>query len=240
MRRGLLILLCAAALAALYGCASILEGEKLAITPHTETVTPMPPGNALEASDYEELRGAFRELILRHEPRGSVNAYGYEGDVEEDVRRACRELVEDDPIGAYAVSELNAAATQIVSYYEIEVDLAYRRTREQVDAIVTASTLRYLKSELLDMLSGYREDAAILTTLDISEAEVQTYIREAYYENPLRIVMMPVTTVEMFPPNGARRVIEFTFGQRNAASVLRAYGVWLTQAARDIVETRAL
>ncbi|MDR3278092.1 MAG: hypothetical protein LBT12_04900 [Oscillospiraceae bacterium] len=237
MRRVITIGLCIAALAALAGCASILEGEKLTVTPHAETVTPIQQGNALEASSYEELRGAFRELILRHELKGSVNAYGYEGDVEADVRRACFELAEQDPIGAYAVSEMNAAATQIVSYYEIEVDIAYRRTREQTDAIVTASTLRYLKSELLDMISGYREDAAILTTLNITEAEVQTYIREAYYENPLRIVMMPITTVAMFPPNGQSRVIELTFGQRNAASVLRAYGEWLTQATRDIAES---
>jgi hypothetical protein len=230
-------LLCAV-VTALSGCASILEGDRVFVTPHTALTAPEQPEGTLEASTYEELVGAIMELVMKHEAGGNINIFSYEGDVQDDVTRACEEIVTLNPIGAYAVTEVGSFVTQIVSYYEVEIDLTYRRSRAQVDAIVNVSTLRYLRAELLDLMNGYREDAAILTTVtSVSPETVAEYVRDCYYENPLRIMMMPVVTVEVYPSEGTERMIELTFGNRYPPSVLRADGLWLVRTAQSIAES---
>ncbi|MDR0861781.1 MAG: hypothetical protein LBN30_03270 [Oscillospiraceae bacterium] len=224
----------------LAGCNSSLDGEELRITRHTiQNSDPVLSEDALEASDYAELRAAILRHVSAHVTRGIINLYGYAGDVESDVLLAAADAAQNDPVGAYTVTSIKCTVEQIVTYYQVIVTPEYRHTKAETDAIVTASTLRYLRSELLDRMSHYDTGAAILTPLTtLTEADILTYVQEIYYENPLSIVMMPVTTVTIYPSGGrGSRVLDLSFNYRYDASLLSVYGSWVSGAAREIAES---
>jgi hypothetical protein len=215
-----------------------LEGEEYIESPHGGIKVQETPAANIEARNYGELAAAILGFVTAHEDTGLINVYGYDGDVDADVELACGEVRADTPIGAFAVSDMTWFVTKIVSYYEIEVNITYRRTKQQLDGMVAASSLRYLKSELLDMMGRYSESAIINTRLgDITDGDVLRYIEETYYENPLEIIMLPVADVGVFPERGAERIIEITFGQRNPSNIALTYAGALARAARNIAET---
>jgi hypothetical protein len=103
--------------------------------------------------------------------------------------------------------------------------------------MVTASSQRFLRSELLDIMSRYSERAVINTRLgDITGDDVRGYIEEIYYDNPLEIIMLPVADVEVFPDHGSERIVEITLGQRNTPNISLTYTAGLVRAARNIAE----
>ena len=60
-------------------------------------------------------------------------------DVQADLERACVEVAQEYPLGAYAVDYIQYHVSPILSYHEAEVQITYRRTKEQMDAIVSAT-----------------------------------------------------------------------------------------------------
>jgi len=219
------------------GCSSVLSGEIRIVTPYV-TPTSQGSGRIKEVETYEELKDAAVEFILGMEEKGLVRVFSYDGDIESDVVTVCSDILENDPIGAFALSGMEGAATKIVSYYEVEFSFFYntRIVPEYLDGIVTVSTLRYFKSELLSKLKSYEGYSAILTNnLVISAEEALKYVEAAYYENPLDIVMAPVSAVEIFPSHGTSRLFFFTFGYRYEPSTLKVMDESLKSAVASMV-----
>ena len=231
-----------ALVALICGCTSTIETEHVFITPH-EDISLSSPENTEptpEVSNFSELLEVTRGLLVRGLSSGRVNVFEYEGDLNADATAVREELLNRDALGSYALSEVSLEVTPIVSYMDIQIELYYRRNPEQIDNIITISTQRYLRIELLSMLSDCREDAAILTGLaNITIDEVLEHISELYYENPLDVAMLPITTIEVYPPEpkqGGERLIELHFAYSQTSSVLTTYPDLIKSAARDIAE----
>ena len=224
------------------GCTSILETERVLVTPHEEMSTAAPDTQTIpEVTSYEELLEVTRDLLVRGQSSGRVNVFEYEGDLNADATSVREQLLFRDALGSYALSDVMLAVTPIVSYWDIQINLFYRRAAEQIDKLITISTQRYLQIELLSMMSDYREDAAIMTSLSsVTVVEVLGYLRSIYYNNPLEVVMPPITTIEVYPPQpeeGGERIFELHFAYNQSRSVLNAYTGWIKSAARDIAES---
>ena len=219
--------------ALLTGCMSILEGSTLSESPHLSAPYERQPEMQIEVSDYGGLKDAILNFITEHELSGEIVIYSYDGgDVQEDVDRACYEIINTDPVAAYSVSELTGLATRIVSKYEINISIEYKRTKQQVESYVNVSTLRYLRTELLSVMSDYADEAVFRATLDITADDIAALVRETYYQNPRRIVMLPVIAVETYPENGEDRIYELRFGNIERSSILSEYGASLSLYVR--------
>ena len=237
MKRAFVFIVTALMIFTLGGCAAILDGETLHVTHHPGTTVSQTPDSGVEAVDYESLKAAILSFVKDYETAGLISIYTYDGDVDSDVQKACDEIKNIEPIGVYALASLEGKTTKIVSYYEVELATSYKRTRAQMDSIVTASTLRYLKSEILNFIGDYASEAVIRTGISgITPESVEGFVRELYYQNPLSVVMMPGTAVEFFPPDGGDRIIELTFGNWVAADLLESYNDSLHRAASIMVK----
>ena len=222
-----------AALLASSGCVALLEDEKLIVTEHLVTQNSKPPVEQTEVANYDEFKEALLDLVMQHAETAQILYTSFDEDVQSDFERASSELQSNDPICAYAVAEITAQYTKIVSYFEIEINIEYRRTKQQVDSIVAVSTTRYLRTELLSVMSDYRDEALIQTTLSgVKAADMLNYVRETYYDNPRTIVMMPVTAVEIFPEEGPDKIFELRFAYSQPDDFLRQYGESLSKAVR--------
>ncbi len=239
--RATVLLMTAAALLALYGCDTILDGETMSISPHMES-TASPSVGFMEAETYDEIKDCMLSLILEHKPENTFRVnISYEGDVQNDIDRACYEIPRDDPIGAYAVSEMVGTVKQIISYYEVELSIAYTDvTKEQLENIVTVSTARDLDQLLLSELGEYaRSFTALVYGVEMTEKDARDSVSRLYYENPGDIVMVPVTTVDFYPKYGSDRIIKYTFGYRYEASTLQEMEQLLKDAVLDMAGSAA-
>ena len=236
MKRLVLLLWLLASIATLAGCAGILEGDEMIESQHLAIQTETRPEERIEVSDYDELLAEIINFVMQHDDSGRVYAYIYHGHVEADIQRACSEIKSINPICAYAVSEIEGIAMRIVSYYEIDINIKYNRTKQQVDSIANVSTLRYLRTELLNVMSEYKDEAVFHTTLNVTKEEIAEYVDEIYYENPRKIVMKPIVVVEVFPDSGEDKVFELRFGYIERASILSQYGENLSLFTRRNAE----
>jgi hypothetical protein len=204
---------------ALTGCVNLLETNVESISKHYVEPFVRPPTERISVSGYDELMETMIMLIMEHETEVRLLYHPHNGeDVQAEVLRTKDEIMHIHPIGAYAVADIEADATRIVSYFEVDIEIEYKRTKEQLDSIVNVATLRYMMTPLLDTMSEYREEAIIRTNLDITEDDITAMVIETYYQNPRRIVMLPFVTVDIFPKTdilpdeGIDRIYEIKFG----------------------------
>ena len=220
-------------LATLPSCMTMLEDETLVETRHLVTQASRQPPSLTEVSSYDEFKAILLDLIAQRAYTGRIIYNTYDSDIRGELEKARTEILESDPIGAYAVEDIECAATKIVTYFEVDISIAYKRTKQQIDSIVHVSTLPYLRTELLSILSDYRGEAVIQSSLrGLTESDILGYIKDIYYENPRGIVMMPVAAVETYPEQGDERIFELNLGYIWPPNILASYSAGLAGAVR--------
>ena len=203
-----------------FGCAALLEDDMLSISPHETTPKDRLPEEQIEVSNFRDLKAAILDLVMEHETGGRIIASNYEGeDIQADVDRASREIIANHPVGVFAVSEINGQATRIVAYFEIDIAIEYKRTKQQMDTVILVTNEWQLRSELLSIMSDYRDEAVFRTTLPISGEDIIRLVSETYYQNPRMIVMLPIVAVDVIPENGDDRFFELSFGLYESARI---------------------
>ena len=206
---------------ALTGCGNFLDDYVELVTEHQAAPYIKPPTEQIVVSDYDEFFLMLLELITQHETNLQLQYYPHEGeDVQAEVQRAANEVMNEHPIGAYAVANITAEATRVVSYFEVDIEIEFKRTKEQLDSIINVSTLRYFMTQLLNVMSEHREEAVIHTNLQMTEDEIAQFVIETYYQNPRRIVMLPFVAVEIFPEEGINRIYEIQFGYTTESPIM--------------------
>ena len=154
LKRWLLTILIIAVVAVSVGCADILEGYTQSESPHYFSPPERSPEERIEVSNYDELMEVMLNLITQHKDSGRVFINNYEGDINDDIKLARREIIYYNPLGVYAISKMTCLVTRFVSYHEVDISIEYQRTKQQVDSIVNVSTQRYLRTELLNIMKN--------------------------------------------------------------------------------------
>lgn len=235
----ILILLLVVSAIVLTGCLSILEGDITSEIEHLIQLPDRPPEEQIEVSNYDDLMEEMLKLVMQHENSSRMYAYNYDGDVTMDVQRVCREIRDVDPVSAYAVLDIAGISTRIVSYYEIDFTIEYRRTKQQVDSIVNASTTRFMETELLDVIKEYGDEAVFRTNLSITEEYITELVKSVYFENPRNIVIMPVAETEIFPTGGKDSIVEVRLKYFEPVDELQERGNKLALSIRENAEKAA-
>ena len=193
----------------LSGCQAMLEREVASVQPHTQSFTAREDPSALEAENYQELVSAVLYLVTQHTESGIVRLYNYTGDVENDLTAACLEVVQKDPLGAFAVDYIKHEVTRIVSYYEASVSITYRRTAEEMGQVVSVTGSSAIKSELRNALSDFDPTSTLRVSYFAEDDEyLRSLIRQAYYDTPLAAFGMPQIELALYPDSGIRRIVE--------------------------------
>ena len=202
------------------GCAALLEDAMYRESPHETTPYDRLPEEQIEVSNFNDLKEAILTLVLEYETAGRIIVSNYEGeDVQADLERASREIKENHPVGIFSVNEIIGQATRIVSYFEIDISIEYKRTKQQMDSVINVTSDWQLRTELLSIMSDYRDEAVFRTTMRISEEDIIRLISETYYQNPRMIVMLPIVAVEVIPEIGDDRFFELSFGLYESARI---------------------
>ena len=223
MKKSIVALLLTGILA-LAGCSTLLERDYLLLQPYQPISSSTPISTSLRAENYHDVVDAVRLLVAQGAEQGVISLYNYSSpqDVEDAITRACLEVVQNDPLGAYAVDYIKHDHSLIVSYYEVSLTIVYRRTAEQVSSITSVTGTGALQQELKRTLSSFSPE----TTLRISHfTEDETYIRslveDVYYNSPSTAFGLPEVSLAIYPNTGLQRIVELNLTYSEAPEILQ-------------------
>ena len=151
-RRNLIRLLSLALICMLLsGCGSFLNREYSVAEPHSAGYFPSEDRSVLRVENYQDLVSALLMLVEQRVPEATIWYYPSKEtpNAATAMSRACNEVRLDTPLGAFAVDYLSYTVDDSSHNYSVlHLNIGYRRTVEQVNAIVHATGV----SALYDLL----------------------------------------------------------------------------------------
>ncbi len=225
----------------LSGCARLLNREYTDVTPHNAVPTAEGDPSTLRADSYQELVNALQYLVTNGAETGTVRLYVKNENVEQELEDACLEVAQEDPLGAYAVEYIRYSVASLVTYQEVKVEITYRRTREQVASITSATGATAIRSELEKALEEFSTEIAIrISYFDRDEAYIRRLCREAFCANPGNALDMPELTVSIYPDSGRQRIVEVLLAYHLEREELERRRDLLARRAQEITEEERL
>lgn len=232
-RRMFPLFLCFALLLPLAGCSTLLEREYRVETVHSEQ---NPAGNdsILRADSYESMVFAIRQLVGDGAEHGVIRLYNYTGNVGTDLAAACLEVKQKDPLGAYAVDYMTHTFTRIVSYFELDVTIVYRRTPEQIRSIVSATGSRAVEEVLQTALSQFSPSATLRLSYFKEDEDLRGLLEDAYFASPDAAFGMPGCSIALYPDSGSERIVELNLTYPDGRQTLLDQKTRLNAAANRL------
>ncbi len=208
----------------LTSCAALLEREYSQSAAHVEDSSAL-GGTAYRVETYSALRAALRSYVEEGLTQGSVRCpTTYPGNLSVDLEKARRQLMEEDPLGNYALSDVTFRTSRIIAYYDVELEFTYK-----ADAKEVARSPRLASREAVA--------SALALDLEALDTRVCLYLThypegdERYFADALRQAQglspaalgRPQVTAELYPQTGAERVAVLTldYGEDTAALAQR-------------------
>ena len=221
----------------LSGCS--LSGDPYTVVePHAEHPALGEDASTIKASTYSELVNGVLFFVSQGMEEGVIQLTDYNGDVEEDLNRACLEVAKDDPLGAYAVDFIKNDYTTIITTYEATITISYRRSTEQVGSLVNITGTSAIREEAVQALSAFRTELALRVGYFTGDAAaVEEQVRQAYYDTPAAALGMPECSVELYPKTGTgtQRIVEILLNYPEEPAVLQQKSGQLQERVETIL-----
>lgn len=147
-KRILPLLLCGALL--LSGC-GLLRREYTRTEPHSATYYEGDRRDVLRAEGRQDLVNDLLLLVSAHDESGTVWLYDSEdgADASQLAQVACDEVLQETPLGAYALEYLTYTVDEGGrGYTQLRFTAGYRRTAQQIKSIVHATNAAALRDLL--------------------------------------------------------------------------------------------
>lgn len=219
MKKRLTVLCMIGLLAILAGCGLLSERSYLYTQQHDDQYEEDVNTDALTVENYYGLRSAILSFVESGTEYGIIRSYSYDGDIEEDLDTAAYEVTRSDPVGAYAVDYMTHSCNRIVSYYEIEISITFRRTPEDIASIVRVSSVSEAEEEIVAALENYQSSLTLRMSYT-SELDVQGIVEEASRADTMIAIGSPEVTMQIYPETGVQRIVELTFTYDQSEAVL--------------------
>ena len=202
----------------LSGCA-VLDGQKVSITPHEVQVQPART-EGIAASSYLDLMEALAELVSSGMGEGVIDVAAYDpAAVDGGMAMAIRYIMEDHPIGSYAVEDVGYEVGTTGGKPALAVRISYDRTQSQIQRIRSMENLAEAEGAIVSALEGY-DPGIVLLVDNYIETDIAQLVEDYALEHPRTIMEAPQVTVDVYG-KGTRRVMEVGFGYRNSREDLR-------------------
>ncbi len=235
-RRTIALILTLCALLSLPGCGSLFDRTDFAVAPHQEQSAIQEDGSILHAENYANLVSCVQHFVFMGQQEGKVRVYKYSGDIESDLRTACREVLTEDPLGAYALSDISFTYDRIVSYYECTFHFVFRRTKQEISSIVNAYGDTSIRKEIKKAMSGFDSTLTFRTANYYADrTNLYKLAQEAYYASPATAMGYPSVSISLFPESGDVRIVEMQFSYDHSPEEMKQHADEVAAAAARIM-----
>jgi hypothetical protein len=185
--------------------------DYLVISDHEDDYTEFMPDSSVQVvSNYSAMKNAVLNLIGSMSEQGFIRTKNYLGDVPDDISRACYEVTKESPLGAYAVDYIAHEPTPILSYYEVQIFITYKRTKEEVDSIIRVNSGPAMYEQLDAAIKSYKSSIAFLqVSTKIDKEMITRHVDGFYRSNPDLVYTLPEMTISLYPDSETvQKIIE--------------------------------
>lgn len=201
------------ALLCLTSCASMLEREYTEAVDHVEDQHPA-GDTAYRVETYPALRAAILSYVEEGMDQGALRCpTTYPGNLSVDLEKARRQIMEEDPLGCYALEDMSFRTSRIIAYYEVELDFTYKVDPKSLTALPRAAGQGELAQLLRQALRGEETSLAVYLTRYPEEDEQffsgaleQALAPDEEVGEPETFPEVKLAAVELYPKTGSRRV----------------------------------
>ena len=241
MKRQLLAAVTALTLLLTSGCSALLSRQYVHVTNHTATPTAEGDPSVLRAESYQELVNALVYFVSQGAESGTIRLYMDSDAVETDLENACLEVDQEDPLGAYAVEYIKYSVNSVVTYNQADVQITYRRTKEQIASIVSVTGITAIRSELKSALASFAPEQVLRISYFDGDADyIMALVREAYYAAPATALGMPQAEIVIYPDSGRQRIVEILLTYPLDLQELERRQLLLEQELQKVLQSSAL
>lgn len=237
MKKRFRIPLLVCALLLLTGCSTLLNREYRSVSRHISHTSDTEDTSALQAETYSDLVNSVQFFVSMGETEGVVHLYRYSGNVEEDVEKVCQEVLTQDPLGSWALRDIQWTSSRIVSYDECVFTFSYRKDPEEIAALRSLVGSTSIREALEGTLSRFESSLSIQTTPYYARAElILPLVQEAYYNLPGCALGYPDVTVDIYPQesSGTQPIVEISLSYSLSQSRLLTQSQKVTAAAATL------
>ena len=195
----------------LTGCASLLEREYSTVEPHSSKFWESEAADTLRAENYQDIVNDLLILIGQHKESATVRLYNFEDDlaVADTVEKAAMEVQQETPMGAYAVEYITSSSQQQRGCYEVSLQIGYRRSAEQIQGVVNATSTEAVYSLLESALDAGRTELAVRISYWGSDGQEKVDAAVARLREERGLTEAPQWGVNNYPANGTVGLVEF-------------------------------
>lgn len=216
MKRKVCIILAVSLL--LSGC-SWTGGSYVSVSPHQEqranTQTAM-----ISASDSLDLVEALTEMIAEGRESAAINVSDYPSDrIAIGMESAVHNAMEYNPIGAYAVEEIQYEVGTSGGQPALSVKIKYWHSRMDIQRIHHLKTMEEAQPIVAQALQDCDAEVVLLTETYEDRDFVQM-VKEYALTNPHLVMEIPQVSVKTFG-SGSRKVVEVSFTYQTPRDTLR-------------------
>lgn len=202
----------------LSGC-SWLEGSYVSVTPHQEQ-RQISHSAVISADNYLDLMAALEDMIASGTESAAIIVSDFPANaVSSGMAMAVRYVMENDPIGAYAVDAITYELGSSAGQPAVAVNIQYRHSRAEIRQIYRLKNMDETESVVEEALREYSADAVMLVE-DYSKKDFTQFVEDYAEANPQIVMELPQVAVGVYG-TGQTRVVELIFSYQTARDSLR-------------------
>lgn len=199
------------ALCLLTGCSALLERDYSKVEPHSSKFYESEAADTLRAESYQDVVNDLLLLIGQHKEQATLRLYDLGDDLQvaDLLDRAITEVKQETPMGAYAVEYIAASREAQKGYYEARVTIGYRRSPEQIQSVVSATSTAALSALLTSALDQGKRELAVRIGYWGPDSAAQVEAITASLRSQRGLEESPAWTINYYPATGTVGLIEF-------------------------------
>ena len=226
-------MICTVLLAAILCGCSWRDTSYVVVKPHNEDYGVAVDSNTLTVNGYLSLKNALLNAVQDCASEIVIRAESYSGNLGEDLNQAVYEVTKMSPLGAYAVNNMTYDYSRIVSYYEINVNVTYKRTEDEIRQIVYVTDLDAIREKLEEAMENY-DSRLILRVGDYHSFDLAGEVSRIFTEHPEYALELPETSVELYPESGTQRILDIKFTYMHTPEELQEFQAGMNEKISDI------
>lgn len=210
------LILCCSLL--LTGC-GWMDGRYVSVVRHEESRQENQE-EVVMASTYYDLIKALVAFVAEGEETGVINLSDYPADsVKNGMDVAMRYVQETDPIGAYAVQEIDYEVGSNNGLPAVAVSITYRRSAVEIQRVREVAGLTEASEAILEALLSF-ETGVVLKVKNYMDADFVQLVYDYAEDYPQYIMETPQVTAGIFG-TGSVKVVELAFTYQTSRDSLR-------------------
>ena len=207
------------ALSLLLGGCGWLNGSFVSVTPH-EAPKQVAHADTITAANYKDFLAALKQLVAAGTEVAAIHVEEYpEKALEAGIRRAVYTVMHNDPIGAYAVEDIQYEIGSRSGLPAVSITVSYRHNSTELQRIRRAAGITQARSITANALESY-EAGIVLLVGQYEETDFSQFVQDYAREHPETIMEVPQVTQALYG-TGESRVVELIFSYQTSRDSLR-------------------